>query len=96
MSQVMNDPRVLQNIYGMLGQLLTSGVNRFGEAVQLVEEAKGSGNLEPENYEQLMSSEYLGNEFQQLYYSAYQEQIPKMQQFLSELEKKLNEYLQIS
>jgi len=96
MSQVINDPKGLQNIYGMIGQMQALGVNSFGIAIQLIEEAKNSGNLEPENYDQLMSSEYLGNEFQQQYYSAYQEQIPKMQQFLMELEKKLNEYLQIS
>jgi len=96
MSQVMNDPTGLQNLYSMLGQMLTSGVNNYGISNQLIEEAKNSGNLEPENYEQLTSSEYIGSEFQQEYYSTYQEQIPKMQQFLMELEKKLNEYLQIS
>jgi len=96
MSQVMNDPNGLQNIYSMLGPIITSGINNLGIAIQFIEEAKSSGNFEPENYEQLMSSEYLGGEFQQEYYSAYQEQIPKMQQFLSELEQKLNEYLQIS
>jgi len=90
MSQVINDPKGLQNIYGMIGQMQAPGVNSFGIAIQLIEEAKNSGNLEPENYDQLMSSEYLGNEFQQQYYSAYQEQIPKMQQFLMELEKKLH------
>lgn len=96
MSQVMNEPKGLQNIYGILGQTLTSGISNFGEAMQLIEEAKSNGKFEPENYDQLMSSEYLGGEFQQEYYSAYQEQIPKMQQFLMELEKKLNEYLQIN
>lgn len=96
MSQVINDPKELQNLYGILGQTLTHGINNFGISNQMIEGAKNSGNLEPENYEQLMSSEYLGSEFQQEYYSAYNEQIPKMQQFLLELEKKLNEYLQIS
>ena len=96
MSQVMNDPVGLQNLYGKLGEMLTAGINNYGSSHQLIEEAKNSENLEPENYEQLRSSEYIGNEFQQEYYSAYQEQIPKMQQFLMELEKKLNEYLQIS
>lgn len=96
MSQVMNDPAGLQSLYGTLGQMLASGINNYGITNQVIEAAKNSGNLEPENYEQLMSSEYVGSEFQQEYYSAYQEQIPKMQQFLMELEKKLNEYLQIS
>ena len=96
MSQVINETAGLQNIYQNLGQMLTSGINNFSLMNQVIEQAKNSGNLEPENYEQLMSSEFLGSEFQQEYYSAYQEQIPKMQQFLMELEKKLNEYLQIS
>jgi len=96
MSQVINDTVGLQNLYGNLGNMLTSGINNFGMVNQVIEQAKNSGDLESENYEQLMSSEFLGSEFQQEYYSAYQEQIPKMQQFLIELEKKLNEYLQIS
>ena len=96
MSQVINDTAGLQNLYGNLGRMLTSGINNFGLVNQVIEQAKNSGDLEPENYEQLMSSEFLGSQFQQEYYSAYQEQIPKMQQFLMELEKKLNEYLQIS
>lgn len=96
MSQVINDVTALKNIYGTLGQMLTSGINSYGITHQVIEQAKNSGNLEPENYEQLMSAEYFGSEFQAQYYSAYQEQIPKMQQFLLELEKKLNEYLQIS
>lgn len=95
MSQVINDTTVLKNLYGMLGIMLTSGINHLGQIYTLVEQAKNSGDLEPENYEQLMSSGYLGSDFQQEYYSAYQEQIPKMQTFLLELEKKLNDYLQV-
>jgi len=96
MSQVMNDPAKLQDLYRIIGQIITAGITEFGEVDQMIEQAKNSGNLEPENYEQLRSSDYLGTDFQQEYYSAYQEQLPKMQQFLNELEIKLNEYLKIS
>ena len=96
MNQVINDPIGLKNLYEVLGKISPSGIDNFGLAIQLIEEAKNSGNFEPENYEQLMSSEYLGSEFQQEYTFAYTQQLTKMQQFLMELERKLNEYLQIS
>lgn len=96
MPQVINDNTVVQNLYSSLGQMVTSATNNFGMVIQQIEQAKSSGNLEPENYEQLMSSEYLGGEFQQQYHVAYNEKIPKMQQFLMELERKLNEYFQVS
>lgn len=96
MSQVINDPQALRNIYEFLGDISTGGVHNFGEAIQFINEARDSGNFEPENYEQLMSSEYLGGEFQEEYTLAYTQQIPKMQQFLMELERRLNEYLQVS
>ena len=96
MTHVMNNPIGLKNLYSVLGQMITASTQEYGEIHQFIEQAKDSGNLEPENYAQLMSSEFLGSNFQQEYYSAYNEQIPKMQQFLMELEKKLNEYLEIS
>jgi len=95
MSQVMNDPTALQNLYGVLHQMNSSGVNTFGIISQSIEQARSNGNLEPENYEQLMSSEFLGSEFQQEYTEAYTQQIPKMQEFLMQLETKLKEYLQV-
>ncbi len=96
MNQIMNDPNSLKNLYGVIGQMITATTVQIGEVYGYIEKEKSSGNLEPENYAQLMSSEYLGGEFQQEFHNAYSEQTVKMQQFLLELEKKLNEYLQIS
>lgn len=96
MSNVFNAPKEMQQFQLMLQLLSQSGNNEKNNLFGFIEAAKSSGNLEPENHEQLLSSEYLGNEFQQEHDSAYNEQIKKMEQYLSELEKKLNEYLQIS
>jgi len=96
MSQVINNINSLKKLDATISQTITSGISNFGNITQQIEQAHNSGNLEPENYAQLMSSQYLGSNFQQEYYQAYQEQLPKMQHFLNALEKKLNEYLQIS
>lgn len=96
MSNVFNDPKELQKFQTILNLLNQSGNNEKNNLLSFIESAKSSGNLESENYEQLISSEYLGDGFQEEHNSAYTEQTKKMGQYLSELEKKLNEYSQIS
>ena len=96
MSKVQDIIKELQHTQTTLDLLKQSGNNELGNLFNMINEAKSAGNLEPENYEQLMSSDHLGAEFQHAHYETYNENIKKMQEFLSELERKLNEYLQIS
>jgi hypothetical protein len=96
MHSVFNDPQALQQTQTMLDLLKQSGNNERENLLSLIEAAKSSGSLEPENYDQLISSEYLGNEFQQAHTETYNQDIEKMQQFLAELEKRLTEYLKVS
>ena len=95
MSIVINNIKELHAIQTLLDLMSQSGNNELSNLLGLIEESKNTGKLEPENYEQLNSSEYLGNEFREVHHLAYGDQIMKMQQYLSELEKKLNEYLQV-
>ena len=92
----MNDPDGLKDIYAVIDRMVTSGINSYAIVYQSIEAAKNNGNLEPENFKQLTSTEFFGNELKQEYYSAYQEHLPKMQEYLLALEKKLTEYLQVS
>ena len=95
MSHISNSILSMEKMINIIEESSRINMKSFENLMQMIETARSSGNLEPENYEQLMSG-FVKNGIEPKFMDANNNEAPKMLNYLNALKQKLQEYLNIN
>lgn len=95
MSHVNNSIASMERMLQVVEEAKRKTAQSLEELLGAIESAHSSGNLEPENYEQLTSS-YVKNNIEPNIRKAIDEDAAKMESYLNTLRQKIQDYLNVS